>query len=128
MRGERVWLDARADAKRERKRGDLVPLWTTITAVRDEQGVVTHYVATMSDISERKLQEEEIRSIACPLLAVQGLDDEYGTLEQIRGIARRVPQTRLLELRDCGHSPHRDQPESVLQAVAELLRNTLDLK
>ncbi len=38
--------------------------------------------------------EAEIGSIACPLLAVQGLDDEYGTLEQIRGIARRVPQTR----------------------------------
>lgn len=35
---------------------------------------------------------------------MQGLDDEYGTLEQIRGIARRVPQTRLLELPDCGHS------------------------
>ena len=45
------------------------------------------------------------------MLAVQGEDDEYGTLEQIRGIARRVPQTRLLEIPDCGHSPHRDQPE-----------------
>jgi pimeloyl-ACP methyl ester carboxylesterase len=54
--------------------------------------------------------EEEIRSIRCPLLAVQGVDDEYGTLEQIRGIARRVPGTRLLELADCGHSPQRDQP------------------
>jgi pimeloyl-ACP methyl ester carboxylesterase len=32
--------------------------------------------------------EDEIGTIRCPLLAVQGLDDEYGTLEQIRGIAR----------------------------------------
>ncbi len=54
--------------------------------------------------------ESEIASIRCPLLAVQGLDDEYGTLEQIRGIQRRVPHTELLELPDCGHSPHRDQP------------------
>jgi len=46
------------------KRGELIPLWTTITAVRNEHGAVTHYVATMSDISERKLQEEQIRSIA----------------------------------------------------------------
>ncbi len=38
--------------------------------------------------------EAEIATIACPLLAVQGLDDEYGTLEQIRGIAHRVPQHR----------------------------------
>jgi pimeloyl-ACP methyl ester carboxylesterase len=61
--------------------------------------------------------EGEIGAIDCPLLAIQGLDDEYGTLEQVRGIARRVPQTRLLELPDCGHSPHRDQPEAVIQAV-----------
>ena len=61
--------------------------------------------------------EAELAAIGCPLLAVQGLDDEYGTLEQIRGIARRVPGTRLLELADCGHSPHRDQPERLVEAV-----------
>lgn len=55
--------------------------------------------------------EREIDTIACPVLAVQGEDDEYGTLEQIRAIARRLPQTRLLVIADCGHSPHRDQPE-----------------
>lgn len=65
--------------------------------------------------------EHEIGAIACPLLAVQGLDDEYGTLEQIRGIARRVPGTRLLELPDCGHSPHRDQPDALIRAVAGFL-------
>jgi pimeloyl-ACP methyl ester carboxylesterase len=64
--------------------------------------------------------EEEIGSIGCPVLAIQGLDDEYGTLEQIRGIARRVPQARLLELPACGHSPHRDQPAAVIEAVARL--------
>jgi pimeloyl-ACP methyl ester carboxylesterase len=61
--------------------------------------------------------EAEIAAIESPLLAVQGLDDEYGTLEQIRGIARRVPQTQLLELPDCGHSPHRDQPDALVAAV-----------
>jgi len=66
--------------------------------------------------------EDEIAAITCPLLAVQGLDDEYGTLEQIRGIARRVPQTQLLELADCGHSPQRDQPEKLIQAAAAFLR------
>jgi pimeloyl-ACP methyl ester carboxylesterase len=61
--------------------------------------------------------EQEIAAIRCPVLAIQGLDDEYGTLEQIRGIARRVPQARLLELAQCGHSPHKDQPEAVIGAV-----------
>lgn len=65
--------------------------------------------------------EDEITMISCPLLAVQGLDDEYGTLEQIRGIARRVPQTQLLELPACGHSPHRDQPAALIDAIAAFL-------
>ena len=65
--------------------------------------------------------EDDIAAIRCPLLAVQGLDDEYGTLEQIRGIARRVPQTRLLELPACGHAPHRDQPEPLITATAAFI-------
>ena len=66
--------------------------------------------------------EAELPRITCPLLAVQGLDDEYGTLEQIRGIARRVPHTRLLELPGCGHSPHRDQPGALIEAAVAFVR------
>ncbi|MBL8340890.1 MAG: alpha/beta hydrolase [Rubrivivax sp.] len=61
--------------------------------------------------------EEEIGAIRCPVLALQGVDDEYGTLEQIHGIARRHTGTRLVELPECGHSPHRDQPDAVIHAV-----------
>jgi len=60
---------------------------------------------------------DALPAIRCPLLAVQGLDDDYGTLEQIRGIASRVPQTQLLALPACGHSPQRDQPAALLRAV-----------
>ena len=66
--------------------------------------------------------QAELGGIRCPLLAIQGLDDEYGTLEQIRGIARRVPQAQLLELPDCGHSPHRDQPDAVIAAVSRCMQ------
>jgi pimeloyl-ACP methyl ester carboxylesterase len=66
--------------------------------------------------------EEEVASIVCPLLAVQGLDDEYGTLEQVHGIARRAPQAELLELSHCGHSPHRDQPERLIAAATAFIR------
>ena len=55
--------------------------------------------------------EREIETIDCPVLAVQGEGDEYGTLAQIHAIERRLPKTRLLVIADCGHSPHRDQPE-----------------
>lgn len=66
--------------------------------------------------------EDEICAISCPLLAVQGLDDEYGTLAQIHGIARRVPQTELLELAACGHAPHRDQPQQLITAITAFLQ------
>jgi len=66
--------------------------------------------------------QEEIGRITCPLLAVQGLDDEYGTLEQIRGIARRAPHTQLLELAACGHSPHKDQPAALIDAATRFIR------
>ncbi len=63
----------------------------------------------------------ELDAIACPVLAVQGVGDEYGTLEQIRGIARRAPQTELLELPDCGHSAQRDQPDVLIRAAARFI-------
>ena len=63
----------------------------------------------------------DIASITAPLLAIQGEDDAYGTLAQIDEIALKVPQTRRLQLAACGHSPHRDQPEAVAQAIEEFI-------
>jgi pimeloyl-ACP methyl ester carboxylesterase len=65
--------------------------------------------------------EDLIGQIRCPMLAIQGFDDEYGTMEQIDSIARRAPGTQLLKLKACAHSPHRDQPEAVIAAAARFL-------
>ncbi len=59
--------------------------------------------------------------IRCPVLAIQGIDDEYGTMAQIDAIAAARPATELLKLPDCGHSPHRDHPAAVAQAVARFM-------
>ncbi len=66
----------------------------------------------------------EVSRIQCPILAIQGLNDEYGTLQQIRGIAVAAPQTMLLELPDCGHSPHRDQPAAVISAAVSFIQQS----
>jgi pimeloyl-ACP methyl ester carboxylesterase len=63
----------------------------------------------------------EIEAIRCPVLAVQGVRDEYGTLDQVRGIARRVPQAQVLELAASGHSPHRDEPGTLVAAAARFI-------
>lgn len=47
-----------------RKNGEVYPKWLTITAIRDGRGVVTHYVGTHTDITERKRVEERIRQLA----------------------------------------------------------------
>lgn len=68
-------------------------------------------------------------AIACPVLAVQGEDDEYGTMAQIEGIHRYAPQTTLLKLARCGHSPHRDQKDPLtLAAVRHINLHTSNLK
>ncbi|NYT71093.1 EAL domain-containing protein [Halomonas sp. QX-2] len=48
----------------QRKNGELFPEWLTISAVYSVEGTLTHYVATMSDISERKAAEQEIHQLA----------------------------------------------------------------
>jgi pimeloyl-ACP methyl ester carboxylesterase len=67
--------------------------------------------------------EEYLPRIRCPVLAIQGEADEYGTMAQLDAIARQVGgPCELLKLPDCGHSPHKDQPEQVLQALARFVR------
>ncbi|MCB4358305.1 alpha/beta fold hydrolase [Quatrionicoccus australiensis] len=61
--------------------------------------------------------EEYLPRIRCPVLAIQGEDDEYATLRQIDAIAEQVPGTQLLKLANCGHTPQRDQEAAVLDAL-----------
>lgn len=58
-------------------------------------------------------------AIDCPTLLIQGRDDEYGTLAQIDVVEAGIsaPVRRLI-LEDCGHAPHLDRPERVLEALA----------
>src|SRR5690349_11829575 len=65
--------------------------------------------------------EEYLPQIRCPILAIQGEDDEYGTMEQLEIIAAAVPDAELVKLADCRHSPHRDQPDAVLDAISRFV-------
>jgi pimeloyl-ACP methyl ester carboxylesterase len=59
--------------------------------------------------------------IQTPVLAVQGADDEYGTLRQIEDIQHQLPPAQALVLPQCGHSPHRDHPDALTVAVTRFL-------
>jgi len=62
--------------------------------------------------------EDEAGAVSAPTLLVQGADDPYGTLDQLDRIEARVrgPVRRLVV--PGGHSPHLDQPEAVVDAIA----------
>jgi pimeloyl-ACP methyl ester carboxylesterase len=68
--------------------------------------------------------ESSLAHIRCPVLAIQGEDDEYGTAAQLAALAARVRGTRTLLLPACGHSPQRDRPSETLTAIAEFVRVT----
>ncbi len=79
--------------------------------------------------------EAECQAITCPMLAIQGLGDPYGTMAQIDALAGLThdsssknsdfpPQNLrrlLLKLEQCGHSPQRDQAASVVNAAHQFL-------
>jgi len=66
--------------------------------------------------------EPNVSDIVCPLLALQGEQDEYGSLQQIHRIQQLQPASEIIALAECGHSPHRDQPEAVITVVSEFIQ------
>ena len=63
----------------------------------------------------------EMAKVQCPVLALQGLQDEYGTMEQVRRAAALCRHARWVGIDDCGHSPHLDQPDQVLKEIKEFI-------
>ena len=66
--------------------------------------------------------EDVLPRIHCPTLAIQGFDDEYGTMAQLEAIARQTGgPVDLLRLTACRHSPQRDQPKVVIEAMSRFV-------
>ena len=66
--------------------------------------------------------EAYLPRIRCPVLAVQGVDDEYGTMAQIETIAARVVgPCEIVKIEACGHRLHRDQHDATLEVIARFV-------
>lgn len=66
--------------------------------------------------------EECLPGVTCPVLVIQGLDDEYGTDRQVHRIASGISgPCESLALTDCGHAPDVDQRESVEAAMTDFV-------
>jgi pimeloyl-ACP methyl ester carboxylesterase len=67
--------------------------------------------------------ESSIERWRVPALLIQGADDQYGTIAQIRAIEAwaRAPVTSLI-LEDCRHSPQFDRPQATLEAIVKFCK------
>ena len=67
--------------------------------------------------------EDSLPGIHCPVMAIQGEDDAYGTMAQLDAIARQVAgPCELVKLPACGHAPHKEQPGKTLAAVTRFIQ------
>jgi pimeloyl-ACP methyl ester carboxylesterase len=67
--------------------------------------------------------EEYLPVIRCPVLVLQGRDDEYGTGRQVEAIAAQVGDGfEALLLDECGHAPHVDQRPIVEEAMTRFIQ------
>ena len=68
----------------------------------------------------------DLAGVSCPVLAIQGALDEYGTVRQLDGIVAGVsgPAERLL-IEGCGHVPHLQAQDAVLGAASKFIRPLL---
>jgi len=74
------------------------------------------------DFKSWDIRDDYLPNVKCPVLAIQGYDDVYGTMAQLDELASRVKgPCELLKLEDCGHAPFREQPEQTLAAVTRFV-------
>jgi pimeloyl-ACP methyl ester carboxylesterase len=65
---------------------------------------------------------KELPNITCPVLLIQGEDDEYGTRAQVEGIARGVSGPVHVKLiPNCGHTPHFQAKDTVLSEMTRFI-------
>jgi len=126
LRNSGVWQGEIWD---RRKNGEVYPKWMTISAVKGDDGVVTHYVSTQSDISERKAAEDEIRHLAFydPLTRLPNRRLLLDRLHQALATSRRIGRHGALLFIDLDNfkilndTQGHDKGDLLLQQVAERL-------
>ena len=67
--------------------------------------------------------EDRLAGISAPVLAIQGVDDQYGTLAQLDAIESGVAgEFERVVLEEVGHSPHTEAHDAVVKTIAEFVQ------
>lgn len=120
----------------QRKNGELFPEWLTVSAIYSSLGELTHYVATMNDISERKAAEQEIHQLAFydPLTGLANrqlfMDRMEAALKELRRHQRcaallLIDIDNFKQINDTlGHFSGDQLLQTIAQRLGQMLRDT----
>jgi pimeloyl-ACP methyl ester carboxylesterase len=107
---ERAWRETDFRERLSRHHRDPDAVFSAWLSIRESDSLLTWPL------------EAHLPPVRCPLLVIEGEHDEYATSLQAEALRPLAPQMRLIRLVDTGHTPHREQPELVLDEIAGFLR------
>ena len=70
--------------------------------------------------------EAYLQKIRCPVVAMQGENDEYASMRQVEVIPQHIPGAQLCKLPACGHSPFKDRPDQVAALIAQFVESCVE--
>ena len=108
---ERAWQETDFRERLARHHRDPDAVFAAWLSIRD------------SDTMLSQPLEAHLPPVRCPLLMIQGDHDEYATQLQADALLPLAPQMQLVLLPESGHTPHREQPERVLEHIAAFLES-----
>jgi pimeloyl-ACP methyl ester carboxylesterase len=110
---ERAWRETDLRERLARHHRDPDAVFAAWLSIRESDSLLTLPL------------EAHLPPLRCPLLVLQGEHDEYATHLQTDALLPLAPQMRLIRLPDIGHTPHRGQPELVLELIEIFLSQSL---
>jgi pimeloyl-ACP methyl ester carboxylesterase len=89
---------------------------------QDADAVFASWVAGIDTLHENESPFEDfLPRISCPVLVLQGANDEFGTTRHLDALLSALPQVEHETFADTGHLPHRQQTEAVLDRVSRFI-------
>jgi pimeloyl-ACP methyl ester carboxylesterase len=89
---------------------------------QDPDGVFAAWMSMRDTMpAEDRNLIHRLKSITCPLLIFLGDQDEFVSTLQTDRLQAELPQSEVVVIPDCGHTPHRERPELVLTRSAAFL-------
>jgi pimeloyl-ACP methyl ester carboxylesterase len=111
---ERAWRDTDFRERLMRHHRDPDAVFAAWLSIRDSDSLLTLPL------------EQHLPPVRCPLLMLQGEHDEYATSLQGDALRPLAPQMELVHLAGGGHTPHREEPDLVLDHIAAFLNQLPD--